>query len=54
MAATFARSLIDVDNPGLVLLVSLTHGINEFFSIIVPPLFPFLVPGLDVRYSEAS
>ena len=54
MAATFARSLIDVDNPGLVLLVSLTHGINEFFSIIVPPLFPFLVPGLDIGYSEAS
>ena len=54
MSRRVARSVIDVDNPGFVLLVSLTHGINEFFSIVVPPLFPFLVPGLDIGYSEAS
>jgi MFS family permease len=54
MSRRVARSVIDVDNTGFVLLVSLTHGINEFFSIVVPPLFPFLVPGLDIGYSEAS
>ena len=54
MARSFARSVIHVDNPGFVLLVSLTHGMNEFFSIVVPPLFPFLVPSLDIGYSEAS
>lgn len=54
MASSFARSVVDVDNPGFVLLVSLTHGMNEFFSIVVPPLFPFLVPSLDIGYSEAS
>jgi FSR family fosmidomycin resistance protein-like MFS transporter len=48
------RTLIDVKHPWLVFLMSLTHGFNEFFSIIVPPLFPFLVPALDISYTAAS
>ncbi|MFB6255816.1 MAG: MFS transporter, partial [Haloplanus sp.] len=27
---------------------------NEFFSIIIPPLFPFLVPQLGISYADAS
>jgi MFS family permease len=34
--------------------MSFTHGFNEFFSIIVPPLFPFLVPDLGISYADAS
>jgi MFS family permease len=49
-----ARSFLEVQNPRLVLLVSLTHGANEFFSIVVPPLFPFFVPDLGIGYAEAS
>ncbi|WP_435181079.1 MFS transporter [Halorussus sp. AFM4] len=52
--ARTARSFVDVDNPGLVWLVSTTHGANEFFSIVVPPLFPFLVPSLGIGYADAS
>lgn len=52
--ASRARVLIDVDNPGLVWLLSVNHGFNEFFSIIIPPLFPFLVPELGIGYSQAS
>ena len=33
-----ARALVDVDHPGLVWLMSLNHGFNEFYSVIVPPL----------------
>lgn len=54
MAAEPFRSLVDVENPGLVMLMSFSHGFNEFFSIIVPPLFPYLVPRLGIGYSEAS
>jgi FSR family fosmidomycin resistance protein-like MFS transporter len=54
MATRSIRTLIDVEHPGLVVLMSLTHGFNEFFSIIVPPLFPFLVPALDISYTAAS
>lgn len=34
--------------------MSFAHGLNEFFSIIVPPLFPFLVPDLGITYTQAS
>lgn len=54
MAVHIARSFVDLEHPRLVFLVSITHGFNEFFSIIVPPLFPFLVPGLGLSYSAAS
>lgn len=54
MATHTARALIDIEHPWLVTLVSLTHGFNEFFSIIIPPLFPFLVPALDIGYTAAS
>jgi len=54
MSLTRTRALIDVDNPGLIWLVSFTHGANEFFSIIIPPLIPFLVPDLGIGYAEAS
>lgn len=49
-----AKLLVDVDHPGLVWLMSATHGFNEFFSIIIPPLFPFLVPELGISYADAS
>lgn len=54
MATHAAHDLINVEHPWLVALVSLTHGFNEFFSIIVPPLFPFFVPALDIDYTAAS
>jgi Arabinose efflux permease len=49
-----ARALVNVDHPGLVWLMSLNHGFNEFFSVIVPPLFPFLVPDLGISYADTG
>jgi MFS family permease len=49
-----ARALVDVDHPGLVWLMSLNHGFNEFYSVIVPPLFPFLVPDLGISYADTG
>jgi MFS family permease len=49
-----ARALVEVDHPGLVWLMSLTHGFNEFYSVIVPPLFPFLVPDLGISYADTG
>ncbi len=54
MATRSVRTFVDVEHPWLVGILSLTHGFNEFFSIIVPPLFPFLVPALDISYTAAS
>lgn len=52
--ARTARSFVDVEHPALIWLVSITHGANEFFSIAIPPLLPFLVPDLDIGYADAS
>lgn len=52
--ARTARSLVDVEHPRLVYLVSAAHGANEFFSIVIPPLIPFLVPSLSIGFAEAS
>ncbi|MFB6167763.1 MAG: MFS transporter [Haloferacaceae archaeon] len=49
-----ARALVDVDHPGLVWLMSLNHGFNEFYSIIVPPLFPLLRQDLGIGYADTS
>lgn len=45
---------LGLDRPRLVVLVSLTHGVTEFFGIVVPPLFPFMVPALDASYAELT
>jgi MFS family permease len=40
----------------LVWLLSATHGVNEFFSLVAPPLFPFLLRdgSLGLSYADAS
>ncbi|WP_418282180.1 MFS transporter [Halorubrum sp. DTA98] len=35
-------------------LISATHGVNEFFSIAIPPIIPFLVADLDITYTEGG
>ncbi len=52
--AASLRRLVAVDRPGLVWLLSAAHGFNEFFGLVVPPLFPFLVPDLGVSYADAG
>ena len=34
--------------------MSTAHGFDELFSLVVPPLFPFLVPDLGVSYADAG
>lgn len=54
MARTGFHALRDLNNPWLVVLLSVSHGFNEFFSIIIPPLFPFFVPELGLEYTAAT
>lgn len=46
--------IMNFKNPKFVWLMSVAHGMNEFFGILVPPLFPFLVPDLGISYTETS
>ncbi len=44
----------DLAEPRNVTLVSATHGVNEFFSIAIPPIIPFLVADLEITFAQAG
>ena len=44
----------DLSEPRNVTLISATHGVNEFFSIAIPPIIPFLVADLDITYTQGG
>jgi len=44
----------EVADPRSVGLISLSHGVNEFYSVVVPPIIPLLVTDLSITYAEAG
>ncbi|WP_049928543.1 MFS transporter [Halopiger goleimassiliensis] len=52
------RELIDdyrgIERPRNVALVSLSHGINEFYGLVIPPIIPLLVTDLEITYAAAG
>jgi MFS family permease len=48
------RRITEVDSPRVVGPITLSHGINEFFSIVIPPVIPLLVADLGITYGEAG
>ena len=43
-----------VTDPRQVGLVSGAHGMNEFFSLAIPPLLPLIINDLGVQYTQAG
>lgn len=43
-----------VDNPREVGLLSVAHGVNEFYSVALPPILPLLVSDFGVTYGQAG
>lgn len=50
----YLRSATAVSRPKVVGSVSLGHGVNEFFSIVIPPVIPLLVTELGISYAQAG
>lgn len=48
--ATYA----DVEAPRNLGLISLSHGVNEFYSVAFPPIIPLLVADFGISYGEAG
>ena len=44
----------DIRHPRNVGLISLSHGVNEFYSIVLPPVIPLLVTDFGVTYAQAG
>jgi MFS transporter, FSR family, fosmidomycin resistance protein len=48
------RRVIAVSRPRVVGPVTVGHGINEFFAIVIPPIIPLLVSDLGITYGQAG
>lgn len=48
------RRVTDVSRPRIVGPITASHGINEFFAIVIPPIIPLLVADLDITYGQAG
>lgn len=48
------RRMTAVTRPRVVGLVTVGHGVNEFLSIVFPPIIPLLVSRLDITYGQAG
>lgn len=38
----------------LIALVSFAHGVSHFFHLLLPPLFPWLMPEFDLGFAQAG
>lgn len=54
MVLSRVRSFFEVGNPQKVGLVTVAHGVNEFYSVALPPILPLLVADFNVSYAEAG
>lgn len=48
------RRMMEVSRPRVVGPVTVGHGVNEFFSIVIPPIIPLLVADLGITYGQAG
>ena len=48
------QRVTDVDEPRIVGPITASHGINEFFSIVIPPVIPLLITDLGITYGQAG
>ena len=46
--------MTDVSRPRVVGPITVGHGVNEFFSIVVPPIIPLLVSDLGITYGQGG
>lgn len=48
------RRVTEISRPRIVAPITVGHGINEFFSIAIPPVIPLLVSDLGITYGRAG
>lgn len=44
----------NLEYPRRVFLISGAHGVNEFFSVAIPPILPLLVTDFGITYAKAG
>lgn len=48
------RDFTAISRPRIAGFVSVGHGVNEFYSIVIPPIIPLLVADLGISYAQAG
>ncbi|MEF8842987.1 MAG: MFS transporter [Haloarculaceae archaeon] len=54
MSGTLRSRLFTVSSPREVWLITVAHGVNEFYSVALPPILPLLVGDFAISYAEAG
>lgn len=54
MAGSSLPEALTVEHPRRVWLVTVAHGVNEFYSVALPPILPLVVADLGITYGQAG
>jgi len=54
MARLSVRDSFTVTHPRQVWLITLAHGVNEFYSVALPPILPLLIQDFGITYGKAG
>lgn len=54
MSRPAVRDALSVSRPRQIWLLTVAHAVNEFYSVALPPILPFLVVGFDITYAQAG
>lgn len=54
MSRSIRSRFFSVSNPREVWLVTVAHGVNEFYSVALPPILPLLVNDFAISYGQAG
>lgn len=54
MARSFLAPVSSLSNPREVWLITGAHGVNEFYSVALPPVLPLLLNEFAITYQEAG
>jgi MFS family permease len=45
---------LGVSNPREIRLIAVAHGVNEFYSVALPPILPLIVSDFSISYGQAG
>ena len=54
MIPSIAERAVSVSKPREVWLITVAHGVNEFYSVALPPILPLLVNDFGISYVKAG
>ncbi|WP_266081471.1 MFS transporter [Haladaptatus caseinilyticus] len=54
MLSSIRQRIFSVTNPREVWLITVAHAVNEFYSVVLPPILPLLVNDFAISYGEAG